>query len=146
VLIELAKPTGADHSGIAQGGTVQNALTSIYLDGFPGVDNTGKTDSTAGIIAAIESIVAGYNSCYIIGTQKFAKFKFGRGIYMFGDIVLPSGCVFEGEAVGYSIQTKAKLFPLQNTGTQNMRQAGSRSAMLEVGSEMHQLVLDMLKG
>jgi hypothetical protein len=36
VLIELAKPTGADHSGIAQGGTVQNALTSIYLDGFPG--------------------------------------------------------------------------------------------------------------
>jgi hypothetical protein len=147
VLIELAKPTGADHSGIAQGGTVQNALPSFILMGSPVLIIQVRLILQRELLPAIESIGAGYNSCYIIGTQKFAKFKFGRGIYMFGDIVLPSGCVFEGESSGLLDTNKSgSSFLFKTQGTQNMRQAGSRSAMLEVGSEMHQLVLDMLKG
>ncbi|MFG6089870.1 tail fiber/spike domain-containing protein [Enterobacter soli] len=123
----LASSAGAGMVGLNQGGKVQNALTSIYLDGWPGVDPTGNTDSTAGILAAIESILgAGYNSCYIIGTQKFAKFKFGRGIYMFGDIVLPSGCVFDGENewVTRYKQKPGSSFLFKTEGTQDYATGG----------------------
>jgi hypothetical protein len=67
---------------------------------------------------------------------------------MFGDIVLPSGCVFEGESSGLLDTNKSQeaLSSSKHREHKTMRQAGSRSAMLEVGSEMHQLVLDMLKG
>ncbi|MEE9648073.1 hypothetical protein [Enterobacter soli] len=124
----LASSAGAGMVGLNQGGKVQNALTSIYLDGWPGVDPTGATDSTAGIIAAIESILgAGYNSCYVMGSQTtFVKFKFGKGVYQLGDIVLPSGCIFQGEGKFVTrIKPKAgSSWCFTTSGTQDYQTGG----------------------
>ena len=81
---------------IKQGGTVQNALVSIYVDGF-GADPTGATDSTASILKAIESLNKTADSRYIRGNETYGEVIFGNGTYMIGDIPFLSGVRYRGQ-------------------------------------------------
>ncbi|MEV8754887.1 hypothetical protein AB0030_24925, partial [Klebsiella variicola] len=55
---------GAGMSKLQQPGNVQNALREFYADAFPGIDPTGQTSSTQGILDAIAQINSQVDSTF----------------------------------------------------------------------------------
>ncbi|WP_343528592.1 hypothetical protein, partial [Klebsiella variicola] len=55
---------GAGISKLEQPGNVQNALREFYADAFPGIDPTGQTSSTQGILDAIAQINSQVDSTF----------------------------------------------------------------------------------
>lgn len=93
----LASSIGAAMIGMAYGGTVQDAIISVYIDSF-GADPTGSTDSTAAYNAAIAPILTLTTSAMenqlVPGCVKVV---FGVGRYKLTNATIYSGFVYEGQ-------------------------------------------------
>jgi len=87
---------GASLSALQQGGSVQNGLVCIYVDGF-GADPSGETDSTSAVISALKAATGLLNSCFVQGHGVYAEVVFGNGVYMLGNAPFYSCVKFAGQ-------------------------------------------------
>lgn len=120
-LASNAHGLGASLSGIEQGGTVQDALPCVYVDGF-GADPTGVTDSTDAVLAAIRSINAVMDSSYDQSVSAYARVVFGKGTYRIGNIPLMTGFVYCGQGAFATriIPSNGAEWAFTTTGTTNV--------------------------
>ena len=85
------------------GGTLAQTIRYISVDAF-GADPTGATDSTAAVLAAVQSAKAVADSAFVTGDTTYFKVVFGKGIYMLGDVPMYSGIHYEGQGAGTLIK------------------------------------------
>ncbi|HCQ8550400.1 TPA: hypothetical protein OME58_000696 [Klebsiella pneumoniae] len=87
---------GAGMSKLQQPGNVQNALREFYADAFPGVDPTGKTSSTLGILAAIAKINSQVDSTFNGDITTYPRLVFRGGVFLAAGLLVKSNIVIEG--------------------------------------------------
>ncbi|MEC5342052.1 hypothetical protein ABRZ24_05420 [Brenneria populi] len=87
---------GAELIPLRQRGTVQDAIVSVFVDGF-GADPTGNRDSTSAVMAAVTSINGARSSAYNDATTSYAEVVFGNGTYLIGDVPFFSGIKYRGQ-------------------------------------------------
>lgn len=119
---------------IQQGGTVQNALVSIYVDGF--ADPTGATDSTASILKAIELLNKKLLIADISEVRRLWRRIFGNGTYMIGDIPFLSGVRYRGQgqwATRISFSTPNARFCFTSLNTTDYYKKRVSGRLLQAG-------------
>ncbi|MGQ4643625.1 hypothetical protein ACUIG5_17875 [Raoultella ornithinolytica] len=122
---------GASLSALEQGGTVQDALVCVYVDGF-GADPSGETDSTDAVLRAVKTIATLLTSCYDNTNSKYAVVVFGNGTYIIGDVPFFSGIRYVGQGE-YATRIQPKVgaqYCFTTVGTKNIDQATSASDRL----------------
>ncbi|HHR1159441.1 hypothetical protein [Raoultella planticola] len=122
---------GASLSALEQGGTVQDALVCVYVDGF-GADPSGETDSTDAVLRAVKTIATLLTSCYDNTNSKYAVVVFGNGTYVIGDVPFFSGIRYVGQGE-YATRIQPKpgaQYCFTTVGTKNIDQATSNSERL----------------
>ncbi|MCJ5927704.1 hypothetical protein LPK55_02860 [Klebsiella pneumoniae] len=87
---------GAGMSKLQQPGNVQNALREFYADAFPGIDPTGKTSSTLGILAAIAKINSQVDSTFNGDITTYPRLVFRGGVFLAAGLLVKSNIVIEG--------------------------------------------------
>lgn len=87
---------GASLSKMEQPGNVQNALREFYADAFPGIDPTGKTSSTQGIMAAIAQINSQVDSTFNGDITTYPRLVFRGGVFVAAGLLIKSNIVIEG--------------------------------------------------
>lgn len=87
---------GASLSALAQGGTVQDGLVCVYVDGF-GADPTGATDSTEAVLEAVRTLATMTTSGYDKTNSKYGVVVFGNGTYIIGDVPMFTGIMYVGQ-------------------------------------------------
>lgn len=87
---------GASLSALEQGGTVQDGLVCVYVDGF-GADPSGETDSTDAVIRAAKTLATMLTSGYDKTNSKYGVVVFGNGTYVIGDVPMFTGIVYAGQ-------------------------------------------------
>lgn len=85
------------------GGTLAQTVRYVSVDAF-GADPTGATDSTAAVLAAVQSAKTVADSAFVTGDTTYFKVVFGKGIYMLGDVPMYSGIHYEGQGAGTLIK------------------------------------------
>ncbi|HFI5586133.1 TPA: hypothetical protein ACGQTX_004731 [Raoultella ornithinolytica] len=122
---------GASLSALEQGGTVQDALVCVYVDGF-GADPSGETDSTDAVLRAVKTIATLLTSCYDNTNSKYAVVVFGNGTYIIGDVPFFSGIRYVGQGE-YATRIQPKVgaqYCFTTVGTKNIDQAASSADRL----------------
>ncbi|AUV40500.1 hypothetical protein C2U50_29280 [Klebsiella pneumoniae] len=87
---------GASISKLQQPGNVQNALREFYADAFPGIDPTGKTSSTQGILDAIAQINSQVDSTFNGDITTYPRLVFRGGVFLAAGLLVKSNIVIEG--------------------------------------------------
>ncbi|HGY4580138.1 TPA: hypothetical protein ACNV0U_005874, partial [Klebsiella variicola] len=87
---------GAGISKLEQPGNVQNALREFYADAFPGIDPTGQTSSTQGILDAIAQINSQVDSTYNGDITTYPRLVFRGGVFLAAGLLVKSNIVIEG--------------------------------------------------
>ncbi|WP_227523014.1 hypothetical protein [Klebsiella sp. C1-16S-Nf17] len=87
---------GAGISKLEQPGNVQNALREFYADAFPGVDPTGQTSSTQGILDAIAKINSQVDSTFNGDITTYPRLVFRGGVFLAAGLLVKSNIVIEG--------------------------------------------------
>ena len=122
---------GASLSALEQGGTVQDALVCVYVDGF-GADPSGETDSTDAVLRAVKTVATLLTSGYDNTNSKYAVVVFGNGTYVIGDVPFFSGIRYVGQGE-YATRIQPKpgaQYCFTTVGTKNIDQAASASDRL----------------
>ncbi|MCC4956789.1 hypothetical protein [Klebsiella pneumoniae] len=83
-------------SALEQGGTVQDGLVCVYVDGF-GADPSEETDSTDAVIRAAKTLATMLTSGYDKTNSKYGVVVFGNGTYVIGDVPMFTGIVYAGQ-------------------------------------------------
>lgn len=114
-----------------KGGSLTNTIVSVFVDAF-GADPTGKVDSSAAVIAAVNSVISKTNSSYDGNNSKYIEVIFGPGIYILGDVPLFTGVRYRGQGVYVTrIHPKSGAgYCFTTIGTKNIDQATSSSDRL----------------
>ncbi|HHX5674982.1 TPA: hypothetical protein ACVFEZ_004911, partial [Klebsiella pneumoniae] len=87
---------GAGISKLEQPGNVQNALREFYADAFPGIDPTGQTSSTQGILDAIAQINSQVDSTFNGDITTYPRLVFRGGVFLAAGLLIKSNIVIEG--------------------------------------------------
>ncbi len=87
---------GAGISKLEQPGNVQNALREFYADAFPGIDPTGQTSSTQGILDAIAQINSQVDSTFNGDITTYPRLVFRGGVFLAAGLLVKSNIVIEG--------------------------------------------------
>ncbi|MEI4241480.1 hypothetical protein V9724_03565, partial [Klebsiella pneumoniae] len=87
---------GAARSKLEQPGNVQNALREFYADAFPGIDPTGQTSSTQGILDAIAQINSQVDSTFNGDITTYPRLVFRGGVFLAAGLLVKSNIVIEG--------------------------------------------------
>ena len=87
---------GAGMSKLQQPGNVQNALREFYADAFPGIDPTGQTSSTQGILDAIAQINSQVDSTFNGDITTYPRLVFRGGVFLAAGLLVKSNIVIEG--------------------------------------------------
>ena len=87
---------GAGISKLEQPGNVQNALREFYADAFPGIDPTGRTSSTQGILDAIAQINSQVDSTFNGDITTYPRLVFRGGVFLAAGLLVKSNIVIEG--------------------------------------------------
>ncbi|HGY4575034.1 TPA: hypothetical protein ACNV0U_000562 [Klebsiella variicola] len=87
---------GAGMSKLEQPGNVQNALREFYADAFPGIDPTGQTSSTQGILDAIAQINSQTDSTFNGDITTYPRLVFRGGVFLAAGLLVKSNIVIEG--------------------------------------------------
>ncbi|MFP8771666.1 hypothetical protein, partial [Klebsiella sp. DR_172cip] len=77
-------------------GNVQNALREFYADAFPGIDPTGQTSSTQGILDAIAQINSQVDSTFNGDITTYPRLVFRGGVFLAAGLLVKSNIVIEG--------------------------------------------------
>lgn len=128
--------------------------TAVYVDDF-GADSTGATDSTAAVMAAIESISGVTNSRYTPESKRYLNVIFGEGVYIIGDIPFISGVMFSGlgrwatrivpkEGSAFAFNTVDTVNYAASKGNTRMRLIASGIKDMSIGCELQDINLNKI--
>ncbi|MEV8907510.1 hypothetical protein AB0038_27570, partial [Klebsiella pneumoniae] len=72
------------------------ALREFYADAFPGIDPTGQTSSTQGILDAIAQINSQVDSTFNGDITTYPRLVFRGGVFLAAGLLVKSNIVIEG--------------------------------------------------